>query len=111
MMTQAERQLAIRDYISDRRETSIKELMAEFGVSRNTIRSDLDAITPSTAFEMVPGHGGGIRAIPGWSSGRRYLNREQENLLTSLIPGLQPEQKAVMESILAAFALPRSTRQ
>lgn len=109
-MTQAERQLAIRDLISDRRETSIKELMAEFGVSRNTIRSDLDAITPCTAFEMVPGHGGGIRALPGWSSGRRYLNQEQEALLASLLPGLQPDQQTVMESILTAFALPRSSR-
>lgn len=45
-MTQAERQMAIRDYISDKRETSIRELMTVFGVSRNTIRSDLDAITP-----------------------------------------------------------------
>ena len=110
MMTQAERQMAIRDYISDKRETSIRELMAEFGVSRNTIRSDLDAITPSTAFEMVPGHGGGIRTLPGWSSGRRYLNQEQEALLKSLLPGLQPEQQAVMESILTAFALPKSSR-
>ena len=110
-MTQAERQMAIRDYISDKRETSIRELMAEFGVSRNTIRSDLDAITPSTAFEMVPGHGGGIRVLPGWSSGRRYLNQEQESLLKSLLPGLQPEQQAVMESILTAFALPKSSRQ
>ena len=109
-MTQAERQMAIRDYISDKRETSIRELMAEFGVSRNTIRSDLDAITPCTAFEMVPGHGGGIKALPGWSSGRRYLNHEQEALLTSLLPGLQPEQQAVMESILTAFALPKSSR-
>lgn len=110
-MTQAERQMAIRDYISDKRETSIRELMEEFGVSRNTIRNDLDVITPCTAFEVVPGHGGGIRALPGWSSGRRYLNHEQEALLTGLLPGLQPEQQAVMESILAAFALPKSSRQ
>ena len=109
-MTQAELQQAIRDLNSDTRDTSIKELMAEFGVSRNTIRSDLDAITPCTAFEMVPGHGGGIRALPGWSSGRRYLNQEQEALLASLLPGLQPDQQAVMESILTAFALPRSSR-
>ena len=109
-MTQAERQMAIRDYISDKRETSIRELMAEFGVSRNTIRSDLDAITPCTAFEMVPGHGGGIKALPGWSSGRRYLNHEQEALLTSLLPGLQPEQQKVMQSILDAFAMPKAPR-
>ena len=109
-MTQAERQMAIRDYISDKRETSIRELMAEFGVSRNTIRSDLDAITPTTSFEMVPGHGGGIKALPGWSSGRRYLNHEQEALLKSILPGLQPEQQTVMESILAAFALPKRSR-
>ena len=36
-----ERRLAIRDYISAKRKTSIPELMQEFDVSRSTIKRDL----------------------------------------------------------------------
>ena len=49
--------------------------------------------------------------MDGWYVGRRYLHQEQEALLTSLMDGLQPEQKKVMQSILDAFAMPQVRRQ
>lgn len=108
MIATSDRRLAIRDYISDKRETTIAELMREFGVSKSTIRRDLDAITETTSFEMVPGNGGGIRATDGWYSSHRYLSDKQERLLKDLMAGLQPEQKETMESILAAFGKPQA---
>ena len=50
---------------------------------------------------------GGVRAMDGWYLSRRYLHDDQEALLRSLIPGLQPEQQKTMEAILTAFAKPQ----
>ena len=44
--------------------------------------------------------------MDGWYITRRYLNDDQESLLRSLIPGLQPDQQETMQRILSAFAKP-----
>lgn len=106
MKSTSDRRLAIRDFISDKRHTTIKELMDEFDVSKSTIRRDLDAITDSASFYMTPGNGGGIHAIDGWYASRRYLSAEQEALLTRLSSGLQEDDLKVMQGILAAFGKP-----
>lgn len=103
MTETADRRLAIRDFISDKRETTIAEIAREFNISKSTVRRDLDAITPTTNFIMVPGNNGGIRAEAGWYSSSRQLTPKQEELLHRLLPGLQPGDKETMESILAAF--------
>ena len=106
MTETAERRLAIRDFISDKRETTIAEISEKFHISKSTVRRDLDAITDSTLFYMVQGNGGGIRAAEGWYASRRYFTLKQEELLRRLLPGLQPEEAHTMEGILAAFAKP-----
>ena len=103
MQDTTDRRLAIRDYISDKRETTITELVRKFKKSKSTIRRDLDAITSTTCFQMVPGRGGGIRADEGWYSSSRYLAPNQEELLRRLLPELQPDDAVIMESILVAF--------
>lgn len=62
----SERRLAIRDFISERRRTTVPEIMEEFHVGYNTVLRDLDAITEITSFYKVPGRGGGIHAVDGW---------------------------------------------
>lgn len=108
MRTTSDRRLAIRDFISDKRHTTISELMREFAVSRSTVFRDLDAITATTSFYMTQGNGGGIHAIDGWYASSRYLSPEQEALLRRLSDGLQPEDEKLMDGILAAFAKPRA---
>ena len=103
MTETADRRLAIRDFISDRRETTIAEIAQEFHISKSTVRRDLDAITPTTLFYMVPGNNGGIRAEEGWYSSNRYLTPKQENLLFRVLSGLQPDDAETMRGILAAF--------
>lgn len=49
--------------------------------------------------------------MDGWYVSRRYLNDDQEALLRSLMPGLQPEQQETMQRILAAFAKPSVKEQ
>ena len=106
MKNTSDRRLAIRDYISAKRHTTVGELAAEFDVGYNTIIRDLDAITDSASFYMTPGNGGGIHAIDGWYASRRYLSAEQEALLTRLSSGLQADDLKVMQGILAAFGKP-----
>ena len=107
MRATADRRLAIRGYISERRQTTIAELIQEFHVSKSTVLRDLEALTENTSFYTTPGNGGGIHATEGWYASRRYLSANQEALLRRLETGLQTEsEKKLMESILLAFAKP-----
>lgn len=107
-MPAAERQMLIRDFISDVRHTSIAEIAEQFSVSQSTVRRDLEVITPFTSFYTTVGNGGGLHAIDGWYASKRYLSKGQEELLRRLLPGLQPEDKALMNGILQAFSQPKN---
>lgn len=108
MTSTSDRRLAIRDFISERRHTTVPELMQEFHASYSTIKRDLDAITETTSFYTTQGNGGGIHACEGWYASRKYFSADQEAFLKKLQSGLQTEaDQKMMESILAAFAMPR----
>ena len=108
MMSTSDRRLAIRDLLSERRYTTVPELMNEFHVSYSTVIRDLDAISEFTAFVKTPGNSGGIHAVDGWYASNRYYSAEQEAFLRKLGAGLQTdEDRKMMESILSAFAMPK----
>lgn len=111
MQSALDRRQQIMEVLSDRRHDTVDNLAAEFGVSRSTIKRDLEVIGCSAPIYTVKGGAGGVRAMDGWYIGRRYLHQEQEALLTNLMPGLQPEQQKIMQSILDAFAMPHVKRQ
>lgn len=106
MQSALERRQEILERLSDRRQDTIENLMAEFGVSRSTIKRDIEVISCSAPIYTIQGNGGGIRVADGYYVGRRYLKSEQEELLKRLLPGLQPEDQKLMEGILSAFAMP-----
>jgi predicted DNA-binding transcriptional regulator YafY len=99
--------LAIRDFISARRHTSVPELMQEFGVSYNTVLRDLDAITGTTAFYTTPGRAGGVHACDGWYASNHYLSAQQEELLRRLQSEQTEVDRKMLEDIISAFAMPR----
>ena len=111
MQSALDRRQAITEVLSDRRFETIENLMAEFGVSRSTIKRDLEILGCSVPIYTVQGNGGGIRVADGWYAGRRYLRSEQEELLCRLMDGLQPDDQRVMQSILASFAKPKVKEQ
>ena len=102
-----ERRQLILEALSERRQETVQNLAAEFGVSVRTIKYDIEILTSSAPIYTVQGNGGGIRVADGWYISRRYLHDDQEALLRELLPGLQPEQRETMESILASFAKPK----
>lgn len=106
MQSALDRRQRILEVISDRRFETMDNLALEFGVSKRTIQNDITVLGCSAPIRTVRGRGGGVRAEQGWYLGRRYLRREQEELLRELLPSLVPEKRAVMEEILTAFAKP-----
>lgn len=106
-MTPSDRREEIRNFISNKRYTTVAELMDRFHVSKNTILHDLVVLTPTTGFYTISGRGGGIYADDGWYASKIYLTRDQASLLRRLLPELKTEEdRKTMESILYAFGLP-----
>jgi predicted DNA-binding transcriptional regulator YafY len=108
MQSAIDRRQQVLEAISDRRQEQIENLATEFGVSRRTIERDILVLSCSYPIITVQGGAGGVRAADGWYLSRRYLHDDQEALLRSLLPGLQPEQAKTMEAILTAFAKPKT---
>lgn len=106
MQSAIERRQQVLEAISDRRTERIENLASEFGVSRRTIERDILVLSCSYPIVTVQGAAGGVGAMDGWYVTRRYLNDDQEALLRSLLPGLQPDQQETMQRILSAFAKP-----
>ena len=108
MISVTERRQRILEYLSDYRHATYNELANEFGVSKNTIVTDIVELSCSAPIETQSGrYGGGIRVAAGWYIGRRYLRDDQEQLLRKLMDGLQPEDQKTMQAILTAFAKPK----
>ena len=110
MRSATERRLEVLYFISDRRRVTYSEIASEFSIGFNTARRDVELLACSYPIEIMPGKGGGVRAMDGWYASKRYLTEEQEKFLRDLIPGLQPEQMEMMEGILTAFAKPKITK-
>lgn len=111
MQSATERRQLILEYISDMRKVTIQNIVDEFDISRATAKRDIELISCSYPIVTENWRGGGIRAMDGWYLSNRYLHDDQEALLRELLTGLQPEQQKTMESILTAFAKPRTKEQ
>ena len=106
MRSTTERRQLILEFISDQRKVSMEDIMNEFDISRSTAKRDVQILSCSHPIITENWRGGGVRAMDGWYLSRRYLHDDQEALLRSLLPGLQPEDQETMQRILAAFAKP-----
>jgi len=102
-----ERRQTILEQLSARRYATYSELSEQFGVSKVTIRNDIDILSSSAPIYTVAGNGGGIRVADGWYLSRTYLCDEDEEMLRRLLPGLQPEDQKRMQHILSVFAKPQ----
>lgn len=101
-----ERRRAILEVLCKRRQETIDNLAQEFGVSRRTIRYDIEELSCAYPIESVKGrYGGGVRVADGYYVGRKYLKPSQQELLKRLSEQLDGEDLATMNSILSEFAL------
>lgn len=107
MSKASERQKQIIEYLSVNRKATYTELAEMLGVSKFTVRADIDELTLSAPIYTVAGKGGGIRVADGWYASRTYLCDEDEEMLRRLLPGLQLEDQKRMQHILSVFAKPQ----
>ncbi|MBP3652535.1 MAG: DeoR family transcriptional regulator [Clostridia bacterium] len=104
-MTQTERREAIREYLFSERFANIENLANEFGVSKRTIRYDVEALTCLYPVETVRGrYGGGVKLADWYHPSRSKLAPEQMALLKKLAPSLNGSDLVVMNSIISQFA-------
>ena len=108
MQSATERRQSILEYVSDKRQLTYADICNEFNISYSTARRDILILSCSYPIITVSGNGGGVRAIDGWYISRRYLKDEQEMLLRKLMEGLECDEQKTMQSILTAFAKPKS---
>ena len=106
MQNTTERRQLILEFISDNRCVKMQQIADTFGICLRTAKTDVQILSCSYPIVTENWRGGGVRAMDGWYLSRRYLHDDQEALLRSLLPGLQPEQQETMKSILTAFAKP-----
>ena len=106
MRSTTERRQSILEVLCLRRFDTIDHLADEFGVSRRTIRYDLEVLQCSYPIETVKGGGGGIRIMDGYYIGMKYLNSGQVALLEKLSETLSGDELLMMQSILKTFSKP-----
>lgn len=106
MRSTTERRQSILEVLCLRRFDTIDHLADEFGVSRRTIRYDLEVLQCSYPIETVKGGGGGIRVMDGYYIGMKYLNSGQAALLEKLSETLSGDELLMMQSILKTFSKP-----
>lgn len=101
-----ERRMEIMEVLCHRRQETMENLASEFDVSIRTIRNDIDYLSLSYPLETLRGrYGGGIRVMDGFYMNRKYLKKEQKELLERLSTSLIGNDLAILNSIIKDFAL------
>ena len=100
-----ERRQQILDVLCRRRQDTYDNLAREFGVSKRTIRYDIEELSLSYPIETVSGrYGGGVKVADWYHLDRKALSPEQAALLKRLAPTLKGNDLATMNSIISQFA-------
>lgn len=106
-MSSMERRMEILETLCRRRNDTVENLANEFGVSKRTIKYDIEYLSLSYPVYTVQGNGGGIYISDGYRLGRKYLNETQSDLLEKLSARLTGEDLETMKNILNTFKEPK----
>jgi hypothetical protein len=104
MVASARREAIVR-ILYTRGKCTMVDLARELGVSRRTIKTDIDTLTSDYRYpmEILRGNGGGIRFIEGFSPYRGLLFSEQRGTLQAAIAAVGPNHAAILKTILDNF--------
>ena len=106
-MSSMERRMEILETLCRRRNDTVENLANEFGVSKRTIKYDIEYLSLSYPVYTVQGNGGGIYISDGYRLGIKYLTETQSDLLEKLSARLTGEDLETMKSILNTFKEPK----
>lgn len=104
-MTSNERRNALLEILSMRRFETLENLAFEFGVSKRTIRYDIEILSLTYPIYTVQGNGGGIHVDENYRLGKSYLKKDQQELLERLLPNLNGKDATTMRGIIKTFGL------
>ena len=106
-MAAEERRKAILEALYQRREDKMSNLAHEFGVTRQTIKNDIDVLSLNhPEIEVKAGrYGGGVFIKPGYRSDRKYLTSKEQDLLERLRNQLSGEDLDTMQHLLHRLAV------
>lgn len=104
-MTSIERRNALLEILSMRRFETLENLAFEFGVSKRTIRYDIEILSLTYPIYTVQGNGGGIHVDENYRSGKSYLKKDQQELLERLLSNLNGKDATTMREIIKTFGL------
>lgn len=88
-----------------RRFETLENLAFEFGVSKRTIRYDIEILSLTYPIYTVQGNGGGIYVDENYRLGKSYLKKDQQELLERLLPNLNGKDATTMREIIKTFGL------
>ena len=98
----------IIEIISIRRYDTMRNLVCEFGVSWQTIFRDMQVLAEEYPLIITRGNGGGVALPKGYYVSQRYLTPKQEGAIRRNLDVVNPEDRAIFESILSDFACKRN---
>ena len=107
MRATIERRQAIIEILCERRNETIDNLAFEFKVNRRTIRRDIEILSITFPFYTTKGTGGGIHVVEGFKLGMKYLTKEQEEFLESILDNYIELERKILEEILNTFRMPK----
>ena len=99
-----QRRLAIRDYISRVRRTSITRIAYDFGVSPLTVKRDLQALNDPGIKILRGRNKDSVRACDGWYSNCKLFKPSQEAFIRDLCTRVDEEDRKKLLEILKDFA-------
>lgn len=102
-MTSKQRQHAIIEVLSSGRKVTMRELAEQFGVSRRTIRLDIDYLSKLYKLEITKGRNGGVRMVEPPDLNHKRLSTKQQSVLEKLQATASKEDGCVLQSIILEF--------
>ena len=105
-MKAAQRQQEIINILASRGQETIPHLAAELDVSERTIHRDITELSAAYPIVTMAGrYGGGVKLMDGYRKSRKFLTKEQIELLQRLVPDLEGKDQKTLLSILREFLI------
>ncbi len=102
-----ERRRRIIEYLCNRRHETLDNLAFEFGVSKRTIRYDIEILSRLYPIYTVTGTYGGIYILDGYRLDNRHLTDKECGVLERLAEEANKEDKIVIYQIIKTFSKPK----
>lgn len=102
-MSAVERRNELIRILETRRKDTYDNLAFELGVSKSTIRRDIEALTRDYPITTIPGNGGGVMVEEWYHPHKNIFSRKHTETLQALMEGADEYTKEVLAEILREY--------